>query len=149
MRIKLLFALAAAVLLPVCSHAQVPAEWQDSLVDHLAGIWKVEGQVMGREAHHEVHAEWVLNHQFLRLHEKTTADAPKSEHPYEAFWFFSYDQVSERYVLHLMDIFGARYSETLATEAAKATRFASFSSILTDLSIRPIYGILRRTPGNG
>jgi hypothetical protein len=47
------------------------------------------------------------------LHEKTAADAPKSEHSYEAFWFLSYDQVSERYVLHLMDIFGARYSETL------------------------------------
>ena len=73
----------------------------------------MEGQVVGREAHQEVQAEWVLNHQFLRLHEETAADAPKTEHPYEALWFLSYDQVSERYVLHLMDIFGARYSETL------------------------------------
>ena len=68
---------------------------------------------MGREAHHEVCAEWVLNHQFLRLHEKTAAGAPKTEQAYEALWFLGYDPISERYVLHLMDIFGARYSETL------------------------------------
>jgi hypothetical protein len=113
MRIKLLFALSAVVLFPVVSHAQAPAEWRDSLADHMAGIWKLDGQLMGREAHHEVHADWVLNHQFLRLHEKTAAEAPKSEQPYEAFWFLGYDRVSGRYVLHLMDIFGARYSETL------------------------------------
>jgi hypothetical protein len=113
MRIKLLFALSAAVLLPIFSLAQAPAEWRDSLADRMAGIWKLDGQIMGREAHHEVHADWVLNHQFLRLHEKTAAEAPKSEQPYEAFWFLGHDRVSGRYVLHLMDIFGARYSETL------------------------------------
>lgn len=30
-----------------------------------------------------------------------------------ADWFLGYDPISERYVWHLMDIFGARYSETL------------------------------------
>jgi hypothetical protein len=79
----------------------------------MAGTWKVEGQIMGREVHHEVHADWVLNHQFLRLHEKTAAEAPKSEQRYEAFWYLGYDPISKRYVLHLIDIFGARYSETL------------------------------------
>ena len=68
---------------------------------------------MGREAHHDVQAEWVLNHQFLRIHEKTAAGAPADEHFYEATWFLGYDSVSERYVLHLLDVFGARFSETL------------------------------------
>lgn len=113
MRIKLLFALIAVGLAPIVSVAQAPAEWRDILADHLTGCWKTEGQVMGREAHHEVCAEWVLNHQFLRLHEKTAAGAPKTEQAYEALWFLGYDPISERYVLHLMDIFGARYSETL------------------------------------
>jgi len=79
----------------------------------MAGTWKVEGQVMGREAHHEVQAGWVLNHQFLRIQEKTAANAPQTERRYEAVWFLAYDSTSERYVLHLMDVFGARYSETL------------------------------------
>jgi hypothetical protein len=36
-----------------------------------------------------------------------------------------YDTTSERYVLHLLDIFGARYSETLGfgTRDGKAIRF--------------------------
>lgn len=98
---------------PVTLSAQSPAEWRDDLVDHMAGTWKLQGQVMGRDAHHEVDAEWVLNHQFLRIHEKTDAGAPGSEKRYEAIWFLGYDPVSDRYVLHLLDVFGGRFSETL------------------------------------
>jgi hypothetical protein len=93
--------------------AQRPAEWHDELVDHLSGNWKMGGQVMGQEAHHEVQAEWVLNHQFLRIHEQTAADAPSDESKYEAIWFLGWDPVSERYVMHLVDVFGGRFSETL------------------------------------
>jgi hypothetical protein len=107
------FIVFLAALAPVRSGAQAPAEWHDELVDHLAGAWKMEGQIVGRDAHHNVQAEWVLHHQFLRIHEKTAADAPASEHPYEATWFLGYDSTSDRYVLHLFDIFGGRFSETL------------------------------------
>ena len=113
MTIRSMLALALVVLRPASSTGQAPAEWRDSLADHLAGTWKVEGQVMGRDAHHELRAEWVLNHQFLSLHEKTAPGAPAGEQRYEAFWFLGYDAVTERHVLHLMDVFGARYSETL------------------------------------
>jgi hypothetical protein len=100
-------------LVPVDLGAQAPAEWRDDLVDHMIGTWKLNGQIMGRDAHHEVKVEWVLNHQFLHIHEKTEADAPSSEKRYEAIWFLGYDPVSERYVLHLLDVFGGRFSETL------------------------------------
>ena len=115
-----LFSLMAALR----SGAQT-VEWRDDLVDHMTGAWKLEGQVMGRDAHHEVQAEWVLNHQFLRIHEKTDAGAPASEHRYEATWFLGYDPVSERYVLHLLDGFGARFSETIGygTRDGNAIRF--------------------------
>jgi len=105
--------------------AQPPAEWHDDLVDHMAGHWKLIGQVMGRDAHHEVQADWQLNHQFLRIKEETAADAPPAEHKYEAIWFLGYDPVSERYVLHLLDVFGTRYSETLGfgTRDGNAIRF--------------------------
>ena len=89
-----------------------PSEWHDDLVDRMAGTWNLTGSVMGREAHHDVEAVWVLNHQFLRIHEQTAEGAPASERRYEAIWFLGYDSTSERYVLHLMDVFGARYSET-------------------------------------
>jgi hypothetical protein len=118
--IALLLAIA-----PVGAHAQTSAPWPDDLVDHMTGAWKLQGKVMGRDAHHEVRAEWVLNHQFLRIHEKTEADAPNSEHRYEASWFLGYDPVSERYVLHLLDVFGGRFSEALGygTRDGNSIRF--------------------------
>jgi hypothetical protein len=93
--------------------AQSSAEWRDNLVDHLAGSWTLQGKVMGNDAHHSVKAGWVLNHQFLRIEEKTAATAPPAERRYDSVWYLGYDPISERYVLHLMDVFGGRFSETL------------------------------------
>jgi hypothetical protein len=105
--------------------AQTPQEWHDDLGEHMTGEWRLAGQVMGRVGHHDVQAEWVLNHQFLQIHEKTAADAPAAEHKYEATWYLGYDPVSERYVLHLLDVFGGRFSETLGygTRDGNAIRF--------------------------
>jgi hypothetical protein len=107
--------LAALLTAPAAmsSGADGSGRWSDDLVDHMTGAWRLEGQVIGHAAHHEVESEWVLNHEFLRIHEKTSAAAPSAEQHYEAIWFLSYDAVSERYVLHLLDVFGGRYSETL------------------------------------
>jgi hypothetical protein len=102
-----------AALLSLPMVAQAPAEWQDGLVNHLASSWKLEGKVMGNNAHHDVQADWVLNRQFLRIQEKTAANAPATERRYDSIWYLGYDPISERYVLHLMDTFGARFSETL------------------------------------
>jgi hypothetical protein len=117
------------MLVIALAHAPLPAQaaagWHDDLVAHMAGGWKLQGPVMGHAGHHDVEAEWVLNHQFLRIHEKTSADAPPDEHRYEATWFLGYDPVGERYVLHLLDVFGARFSETLGyeTRAGNAINF--------------------------
>ncbi|HMK31370.1 MAG TPA: hypothetical protein VK473_16930 [Terriglobales bacterium] len=121
-----LIVFALALILPGCSLAQGPAsEWRDELADHMAGTWKIEGKVMGRQAHHEVRAEWILNHQFLRIQEKTAASAPSEERHYEALWFLGFDALSERYVLHLIDVFGGRFSETLGygTREGNSLRF--------------------------
>ena len=78
----------------------------------MAGTWNLEGTIAGKETHHTVTAEWVLGHQFLELNEKTSASAPASESRYDALCS-SLRRVSERYVAHLLDLFGARFSETL------------------------------------
>jgi hypothetical protein len=75
LRAFLLIAAFASIYTP----AQAPPEWHDDLVENMAGVWTIEGQVLGRETHHGLVAEWVLNHQFLRLHEKTAASAQASE----------------------------------------------------------------------
>jgi len=125
--------------------AQAPPMWHDDLVDRLAGNWTLSGQVLGREAHHNVEAEWVLNHQFVRIHEKTTPTAPASESRYEAIWFLGYDAVSGRYVLHLMDVFGARYSETLGY----GTRDGNSLRFLFEYPDGPFYTTFRWIPDTG
>ena len=112
MKISVLPMLVMPAILAISSSAQTAPDWRD-LAEHMTGDWYLTGQVMGQEAHHKVHAEWMLNRQFLRIEESTVEGAPKSERRYDAVWFLGYDSVSERYVLHLLDGFGARYSETL------------------------------------
>ena len=43
----------------------------------------------------------MLNRQFLRIQEKTAANAPATERPYDSIWYLGYDPISERYVLHM------------------------------------------------
>jgi Protein of unknown function (DUF1579) len=85
---------------------------RDSLLDHLVGQWRVERTMRGRTTGNAVQAEWVLNHQFLLLHYQ---DSPRAAAPsgYEAMVFIGYDNASERYVAHWIDVFGGRFSETL------------------------------------
>ena len=86
--------------------------FHDELLDHLQGKWKVTGTIAGHPAEMEITAEWVLNHQFLHVHEKglsTGAGRPE----YEADVYLGYDNTSDRYVAHWIDIYGGRFSETL------------------------------------
>lgn len=113
-RVQTLILTAAVVaFFPIRLRAETPGNWSEELIDHMAGESTLEGRISGMDVHHEVQAEWVLSHQFLRIHEKTAPAAPDSERRYEAIWFLGYDSVSDRYVLHLLDIFGGRFSETL------------------------------------
>jgi hypothetical protein len=45
--------------------------FHDELLDKLAGNWKLTGKFMGQAADHTVAVKWTLNHQFLRIHEKS------------------------------------------------------------------------------
>ncbi len=107
-------AIAAAVWLFA---AAVPLDgpsrlFQDDLFEHLAGKWRLVGARGNEAVDHTVEVDWVLNHQFLRIHEKAVAPA-KSGLVYEAMVFVGRDNRSDRYVAHWIDVFGGRWSETL------------------------------------
>jgi uncharacterized protein DUF1579 len=85
------------------------AQFKDPLLDNLVGRWDVPGHVRGRDVKSRLTAEWVLNHQFLQLKLEDTANPSQ----YEAWIFIGYDFLSERYVVHWIDVFGGRFSETL------------------------------------
>jgi hypothetical protein len=83
--------------------------FQDALLDQITGRWKLSGTIRGKNVEHTVEAQWVLNHQFLQVFEKDLATTPA----YEANIMIGYDNLSERYVAHWLDVFGGRFSETL------------------------------------
>jgi hypothetical protein len=145
MRVPALLLLCVALLLSGSIAAQAPAEWHDDLIDRLAGTWVMSGNVMGKDAHHEVQADWILKHQFLRIHEKTSASAPNGERAYEAFWFPGYDPDKKQYVMHLIDVYGGTYSETLGY----GTRDGDQIRFLFDYPDGPFRTVYRWIPGAG
>jgi hypothetical protein len=84
----------------------------DELLEQMIGSWNLTGKIMGQIANHSVEAGWVLDHQFLRIHEVDAGSAPEGV-KYEAMVFVGYDNASERYVVHWLDVYGGRFSETL------------------------------------
>jgi hypothetical protein len=85
----------------------------DPLLDHMTGRWSVSGILVGRPVTQTVEADWILNHQFLRIHEIGATDPKTGKPDYEAMPLVGYDNASERYVAHWIDVFGGRWSETL------------------------------------
>jgi hypothetical protein len=83
--------------------------FQDPLFEQLTGTWTMVGTVRSRPATYSLRAEWVLNHQFLRLEMRDVAEPPA----YQATVYIGYDNASERYVAHWLDAGGGRFSETL------------------------------------
>jgi len=83
--------------------------FSDELLDNLVGNWKLTRKIRGQTVENTVKAEWVLNHQFLRLEMKDATTPPA----FEANIYIGYDNMSERYVVHWIDVFGGRFSETL------------------------------------
>jgi hypothetical protein len=95
--------------------------FRDELLDNLVGDWKLTRKIRGQSVENSARVEWVLNHQFLRIHMKDVSTPPN----YEAMVFIGYDNTSERYVAHWIDVFGGRFSETLGygTRSGNAIKF--------------------------
>jgi hypothetical protein len=98
--------------------------FHDELLDNLQGKWKITGIIMGKSREMDLSAEWTLNHQFLFVHEKDAA-AIEGKQPYDAHIYIGFDNTSDRYVIHWIDIFGGRVSETLGygTRSGNSIKF--------------------------
>jgi Protein of unknown function (DUF1579) len=123
--------LVAITLFAATMSAQTPtpadgrdATFADPLLDNFVGVWHVVRKFGdGRTAENTVRIGWVLNHQFLELHYVDVATPAQ----YEALAFIGFDHKTQRYVLHWIDVFGGRASETIGygtpDEAAHAIYF--------------------------
>lgn len=70
---------------------------KDLLLDRLAGSWILQGTIGGHETTHDIEAEWVLNHEYLRLHETSREKGVQGQPAYEAIIFIEWDESSNEY----------------------------------------------------
>lgn len=98
-------------ILPAFSQDSVKCNskyFDDDLLEKLVGSWTLTGNIGKRKVVNDFTAKWILNHQFMDLN-FIDASRPVT---YVARVSIGYDCISERYVMHWLDSFGGRYSET-------------------------------------
>jgi hypothetical protein len=67
--IGLFCCVAAMSVAAVCFAQQPTPPAPTQLLDRLAGDWVLKGVLGGKETTHDAEAAWVLNREYLRLHE--------------------------------------------------------------------------------
>jgi hypothetical protein len=78
----------------------------DPLLDQMTGNWVLQGTIMGQENTHDIAAEWVLGHQFVRIHEVSREKNAQGQPDYEAMAFVGWDQPTGDYVCAWLDTYG-------------------------------------------
>jgi hypothetical protein len=103
LRSKLAFVILGAVLWSAAATAQEdPNAAPVRLLGHLAGHWVMKGVIGGKLTTHDFDAEWVLNREYLRIHEV----ARKGEPAYEAIVFISWHKKRQEYTCMWLDSTG-------------------------------------------
>ncbi len=76
------------------------------LLDHLAGKWVLQGTIAGQDTTHDIDAEWVLDHHYLRIHEVSRQINDKGLPKYEATVFIGWNEETKDYACVWLDIYG-------------------------------------------
>ena len=103
---------ASVVLGAVFAYAQQPT-FHDQLLDQMAGNWLLQGTIAGKETTHDIVAEWVLGHQYLRIHEVSREKDTHGQPDYEAMVFVGWYQPSAEYVCAWLDTYGGMDDTTI------------------------------------
>lgn len=74
-----------------------------ALLNHLAGTWILRGTIAGKPTTHDVQAEWVLNHEYLELHEISREKNAAGSPAYEAIIYIGWDAKAQQYVCLWLD----------------------------------------------
>src|SRR4051794_18743525 len=84
----LIIAINLCLLMSFNSFAQTredTTDWRfhDDLLNHLVGKWNVTGITYGEPNKETLEADWVMDHQYLRIHEKSKEIIPEINGPFE------------------------------------------------------------------
>lgn len=99
---------------------QDPTAAAAELLDRLAGNWLLEGTIASKQTTHDVQAAWVLNREYLQLHEISREKNAKGGAAYEAIVYIGWDSKAQQYTCLWLD---STSGDALSTEViARATQ---------------------------
>ena len=90
------------VAVSVLCGAQQPT-FRDALLDRFAGRWVLTGTIAGKPAMHDVTADWVLGHQYLRVHEVARERGADGQPAYQADVYVGWDPKARTYTCVWLD----------------------------------------------
>jgi hypothetical protein len=93
------------------------------LLDHLAGKWVLQGTIAGQAATHDVDAEWVLDHHYLRIHVVSREKNTKGQPGYEATIFIAWNEPTKQYAAIWLDVYGGMSTESIGVADPKENEF--------------------------
>jgi hypothetical protein len=88
--LALIFVALTMLVGPVLAD-QAPVPYRNALLDRLVGHWVLRGTIAGQTTTHDVAAEWVLGHQYVRVHEVSREKDGHGQPQYEALVFLGVD----------------------------------------------------------
>jgi hypothetical protein len=107
-----------AILFVSVAAAQRPPV-NSPLLDHLAGKWVLRGTMAGKQTTHDITAEWVANHQYLRLHEVSRERTADGNPQYDAFIHIGWNEQRKSYSIIWLDNFWGIDPESIGTAVQK------------------------------
>jgi hypothetical protein len=85
---------------------------EDQLLNSLTGKWVLSGTIRKTKTTHDVEIQWVLNHQWVQIHEvsreRLASDPAKPQ--YEAIVMIGWDANKQQYVVYWTDVYGGGFS---------------------------------------
>jgi hypothetical protein len=118
LRFLLLFALC---LTAVAAAQQPPLD--SPLLDRLAGKWVLRGTIAGKQTTHDVEAEWVLDHHYLRIHEISQEKDSQGKPQYEATIYVAWNQDTKTFAAVWLDDYGGLATESIGVADPKENEF--------------------------
>jgi hypothetical protein len=87
-----------------------PPAGDDPWLSRLVGHWVLEGRIAGKDTTHDVDAEWVLNHLYVRLHEVSREKDSRGQAAYEAIVYATRDAAAGEYAVLWLDTTSGGFS---------------------------------------
>lgn len=101
---KILILMLVLFVVPVTLAQQPPVS--SPLLEHLAGKWLMEGTIANKPTQHDIEAQWVIDHHYLRIHEVSREKKANGQPQYEAMVFIAWNEQPKQYSCAWLDVYG-------------------------------------------